>query len=96
MMAVEELEMARTCDHCRDRDARVRCLPCFQAERVEARAQPAQEVADSPAGEEPEGDGEGPRGALAERLNDGQIAHRRAMLTHLTYTLIQTPRIATS
>ena len=95
MMAVEDLEMARTCDDCRDRDARVRCFTCFQAERIEARAQPVEECSDSPSGDEP-GGGEGSGGTLSERLNDGQIAHRRAMLTHLTYTLNQSPHSATS
>ena len=89
MMAVEEMEMARTCDDCRDRDARVRCFACFLAEQAARRAdRPAEDSVSDSSEEEPSPpDEETAGGAPGARLNDGQIAHRRAMLAHLTYKL---------
>ena len=87
--------MARTCDNCRDRDARVRCLACFRAEQIERRAQPADaevsadsaKPSDMTEPDEAAADAADPIRRVPARLNDGQIAHRRAMLAHLTYKL---------
>jgi len=82
--------MTRTCDDCRDRDPRVRCFACYRAEQAAGRADQPEagvvvesedEVSSSP-------DDAWPAAAApGGRLNDGQIAHRRAMLAHLTYKL---------